>query len=55
MTVAALSRDKDLNPDGVSTDLIKRVLNDVGLYAYSPTVVTAISDVNKEKGLDFCR
>ncbi len=54
-TAAALSRDKDLNPDGVSADIIDRVLNEAGLYAYTPTVVAAISDVNKEKRLNFIR
>ncbi len=36
ITAAALSQDKDLNPDGVSADTIERVLNDARLYAYRP-------------------
>ncbi len=55
ITAAALSRDKDLNPDGVSADTIERVLNEAELYAYRPAVVAEISDVNKEKRIDFCQ
>ncbi len=55
ITAAALSRDKDLNPDGVSADAIERVLNEAELYAYRPAVVAELSDINKEKRLDFCR
>jgi hypothetical protein len=55
MSVAALSRRKDLNPDSVTSDIIERMLNELGLYAYRPAVVAAISDVNKLKWLDFCR
>jgi hypothetical protein len=50
MTAAALSRDKDLNPEGESADTIERVLNEA---AYRPTVIP--DDVNKEKRLDLCR
>ncbi len=46
ITAAALSWDKDLNPDGVSSDIIERVLNKAELYAYRPAVVAEISDVN---------
>jgi hypothetical protein len=56
MTAAALSWDKNPNPDGVSADTIERLLNEARLYAYyRPTVVAAISDLNKDKLLDFCR
>ncbi len=53
MIVATLNRDKDLNPNGVSTDKILSVLNETGLYAYKPAVITAISDLNKEKWFDY--
>jgi hypothetical protein len=55
ITAAALSWGKDLNSDGVSADTIRRVLYEAGVYSYRPAVVAAISDVNKEKRLKFCR
>jgi hypothetical protein len=54
MTAAALSQDKDPNPDGVSTDTLERVLDDAGPYAYIHTIFSAISNVNKKKRFDFC-
>ncbi len=58
MTAAALSRDKDVNPDGVRFDnTFERVLvlNEAGLHNYRLAVVAAISDMSMEKRLDFCR
>ncbi len=55
MTAAALSRDKDLNPDGVNADKFESILNETRFYSHRAAVIPEISDVNKEKRLDFCR
>ncbi|KAL4494377.1 hypothetical protein ABPG72_011186 [Tetrahymena utriculariae] len=55
LTAVNITQDSSLNSKGVNVRTIRRVLEEEGLSAHKATIITHISDQNKEKRLQFCK
>ena len=54
ITAADLHRDKKLNKQKVSEDAIQRMLKSEHLDAFRSKTIPLISEVSKQKRLEFC-
>ncbi|KAL4500733.1 hypothetical protein ABPG72_019967 [Tetrahymena utriculariae] len=54
LTAVDIAKDKTLNKDAVDQRTIRRILEEEGLHAFKPQIVTEIAIPNRQKRLDFC-
>jgi hypothetical protein len=54
LTAEDLYSDKNLNHNNVSVHTIRRIPNDKRLRAYKPKIIPLVSEVKKEKRMEFC-